>query len=66
MKRESKVDNLARREIMSIDRTSPRLFRSLFAKYKSTEMNHNARLEVEFEGEPGVDAGSLTRSEKAK
>lgn len=24
-------------------------------------MNLNARLEVEFDGEPGVDAGSLTR-----
>jgi len=58
--RESKVDNLGRREIISIDRTSPRLFRSLFAKYKRAEMNLNARLEVEFEGEPGLDAGSLT------
>ena len=59
--RESKVDNLGRRKIISIDRTSPRLFRSPFAKYKRAEMNLNARLEVEFEGEPGVDAGSLTR-----
>lgn len=59
--RQSKVDNLARREIISIDRTSPRLFRSLFAKYKRAEMNLNARPEVEFDGEPGVDAGSLTR-----
>lgn len=59
--RQSKVDNLARREIISVDRTSPKLFRSLFAKYKRAEMNLNARPEVEFDGEPGVDAGSLTR-----
>jgi len=59
--RESKVDSLAQREIISIDRTSPRLFTSLFAKYERAEMNLNARLEVEFEREPGVDAGSLTQ-----
>lgn len=59
--RESTIDTKAKREIINIDRNCPRLFRSLFSKYKRADMNLKARIEVEFDGEAGVDAGSLTR-----